>query len=226
MASATVLRRISLQPTSLRDEIVSVLQRAILSGSYRPGERLVERQLAVELGVSAIPVREALMELEARGLVTRTPNRGCHVTVLSPADLEQIFKLRNYLEPKVVEWAGENVTPEQIDDLQRQLDLSRRAAEARDIPEFFYQDLIFHRMVWALSGNRYAARALEMALGPFFAYGLMRDNRSEEIDLVAEIAKHQGIVDAMRRGEPKAAAAMLAEICRGFEEHIRHGIRR
>jgi DNA-binding GntR family transcriptional regulator len=218
MAAATPSR---LLPLSLRGQIVNILQRAILSGAYQPGDRLIERQLAADLGVSPIPIREALQELESRGLVSRFPNRGCQVTRLTAADLEQIFKFRSYMEPMVVQWAGENMTEAGIHQLQRQLDLVHQAAGAGDLPEFFYQDLVFHRILWDLSGNRYAARALEMALGPFFAYGLMSGNHPERINLVAEAARHQEMLDALRRGEPEAAAETLLRICEGFERHIR-----
>src|SRR5882757_6649847 len=92
----------SIQPKSLGEEIVEVLQREIIGGDFRPGQRLVERELIKRFGVSSIPVREALQELENRGLVVRRHNCGCSVIQLTPREAARICELRRVLEPKVV----------------------------------------------------------------------------------------------------------------------------
>ena len=83
---------------TLRDEIIEALQQAIILGERQPGEPLVERELAEQFGVSSIPVREALQELENRGLATKRPNYSCCVIELAPEELNQMFELRALLE--------------------------------------------------------------------------------------------------------------------------------
>jgi len=212
---------VPINPRSLKDEIVEVMQRSIILGLYKPGERLVERELAAKFGVSAIPVREALQELESRGLVVKRPNCSCSVVELSEDELSQIFALRNLLEPQVVQWAGERMQPADADKLQAQLDRLWRAAEENDVPQFFYQDLLFHRMLWDVSGNRYAASALERAVSSLFACGLMRKETSTSPDLRTEVKKHQLLFQALSRSQGKKAGEILLHIAQGFEKKLK-----
>src|SRR5215831_13914749 len=94
----------TVQARSLRDQIVEVLQDAIISGEFTSGQRLVEREFVKRFNVSSIPVREALQSLELRGVVSRQPNRGCAVVSLSTAQLLMLCDLRLLLEPSMVEW--------------------------------------------------------------------------------------------------------------------------
>jgi DNA-binding GntR family transcriptional regulator len=206
---------------NLRDDIVESLQRSIILGLYKPGEPLVERELAEKFGVSSIPVREALQELESRGLVARRPNRSSCVIELSRAELDQMFELRNLVEPQVIEWAGERMTAEQAQTLQPLVEDLRRAAEQNDFAQFFYRDLQLHRRIWELSGNRYATQTLERAVGPLFAYGLMRDHNAGQIDLKREVEKHEQMVKALCNGRVEEAAGTLGRIARGFEKNVR-----
>jgi DNA-binding GntR family transcriptional regulator len=210
----------SISRKSLKGEIVEVLQKAIISGHYKPGDWLVERQLAAEFAVSTIPVREALQELESRGLVKRRPNAGCFVIELSPEEIRQISKLREVLEPKLIEWAAERITKEDGEKLQAQLDLLAKAAKAGDLPHFFYEDSRFHSMVWQISGNQYAVRALESAIGPLFAMGLMKGAHPNLPNLVKEVKKHQDFLNALRAGKVADALRIMAEIARGFDAHL------
>src|SRR5215831_16830967 len=150
-----------IRPKSLAEEIVNVLQRQIIAGEFSPGQRLVERDLIQRFGVSSIPVREALRELESRGLVMRRLNCGCSVVELTPKEAIRMCELRRALEPKVVEWAAMRTTPAAAAALHKQLDRLKLTAQNQDYPGFFQEDLKFHRMIWELGDNPYAVRALE-----------------------------------------------------------------
>lgn len=206
---------------SLRDEIVEALQRAIILGEYKPGEPLIERELSEEFGVSSIPVREALQELESRGLVTKRPSRSCCVIELSPEELNQMFELRLLLEPQVIAWAGKRMSAEEAASLQPLVEALKQPAKQNDYARFFYQDLRLHRRIWELSRNRIAAAVLERAVLPLFAFGLMRDHKAGEINLRREVEKHQQMVTALCHRQPGRAAETLEQIAAGFESHIR-----
>jgi DNA-binding GntR family transcriptional regulator len=210
----------SLTRSGLSEQIVESLQRAILGGVFKPGDPLVERQLAQEFQVSSIPIREALQELASRGLVTKHRNRGCRVTQLSEDDIRQLVQLRAYLEPKLLEWAARNLTAEMVAKLKKQLDLLTQAAEANSLPDFFVYDLGFHRMLWHFSGNRYAAAALEATLVPLFAAGQMTYEYDRMLDLKKEAAKHHHILDCIVGGDVAQACEMLLGIAQGFERHL------
>ena len=202
---------------SLKERVVTALQQAIITGVYKPGQRLVERELGERFGVSSIPVREALQELENRGLVTKRLNHGCTVINLTHEEVERICALRRVLEPKVTEWAAERITPGEVRELEQQLGRVSQAADAGDISAFFLEDLVFHRRIWEIAGNVYAARSLESVLGSLFASGLIRARGTDGPDLQWEVKKHERLLEALRRHDGRQAARALLEIAQGFE---------
>src|SRR5215471_15935810 len=107
-----------IQPVSKRDQVVASFKEAILSGVIQPGESIVESKVAQQLGAGIPLIREALTELEHQGYVQKVPYKGTTITKLERSDVEQIFRLRTELESLAVEWAKENVTPEDIEYLR------------------------------------------------------------------------------------------------------------
>jgi len=219
---------------SLRDEIVVAMQKAIVSGAYRPGQRLVERELGARFGVSSIPVREALQVLETQGLVARRPNYGCSVIQLEDEELARISELRMVLEPKVLEWASERLDDAARDRLAAQMEHLAAAAESGDPGEFLYQDFCFHRLLWEIAGNKYAARTLETVLGSLLACGLRRVGDLKDLDLTSLANEHRRMLEALWAHDGKAAAAILLQIAeayrlpmddRGFDSQARAAVR-
>ena len=97
--------------------LLGKLQRDILTGKYRPGQKLTEQNLCKEYGVSRTPIREALRQLETDGLVENILNRGCFVIGFSEQDYEDLFDLRKAYEIQAVKWAIERATEEEIERL-------------------------------------------------------------------------------------------------------------
>jgi DNA-binding GntR family transcriptional regulator len=205
------------EPRTLRDQIVEVMQDAILSGQYAPGQRLVEKEFVVRFGVSSIPVREALQELENRGLVARRPNRGCSVVELSLAERKKAFAVRRLLEPDVVAWAAANVTAAHAGTLTAQLAKLKAAADRNDIADFFRQDMILHRLIWDVADNPYATKALDAVLGALFATGLMSSKASKKLGWKKEVEKHARLVEAVVTRKPARAKQTLLEIADKWE---------
>jgi DNA-binding GntR family transcriptional regulator len=208
------------QRKSLGEEIVEVLQRDIIGGGFRPGERLLERELIKRFGVSSIPIREALQELENRGLVVRRRNCGCSVIQLSPKEAARICELRRLVEPKVMEWAAERITPAAGEQLWEQLERIQLAAEAQDLAAYFQEDLKLHRMIWELADNVYATRMLETAIGPLFASGIIGSREFKTIDIPATVENHRRLLSAICDGDRQRAALSLLEVAAEFETHL------
>src|SRR5882762_11863814 len=99
-------------PSTLRAHVVKVLSGGILSGKYRPGDRLNESQIARELNISRIPVREALSQLQEQGLVQNRERRGMFVTNIGHEEVQQISSLRFILETEALRLAQKHMTPE------------------------------------------------------------------------------------------------------------------
>src|SRR5437016_9050635 len=109
-------------PTTLRAHVVKILSAGILSGRYKPGDRLNESQIARELNISRIPVREALSQLQEQGLVQNRERRGMFVTNIGPEEVLQISSLRIVLETEALRLAQKNMTPAILSALESQLD--------------------------------------------------------------------------------------------------------
>src|SRR3954463_16618894 len=105
-------------PTTLRAHVVKILSAGILSGKYRPGDRLNESQIARELNISRIPVREALSQLQEQGLVQNRERRGMFVTNIGPEEVLQISSLRLILETEALRLARARMTPEILAELE------------------------------------------------------------------------------------------------------------
>ena len=189
-----------IKPVTLRHRIVEIIRQAITSGELGPGDRVVELQLAKQLGVGNTAVREALFELERAGLVTRIPNKGSFITKMTLEDAQQIFRIRKELEGLAVELALEHMSPTDLDTLQGFVDGMRTAAEASDFERFYQNDLEFHRALWRLSQNRYLASTLETLVVPLFAFFLIRTRLDYTVDLLGSAQRHHQLLDTIRNG--------------------------
>jgi DNA-binding GntR family transcriptional regulator len=191
-----------LKPVTLRHRIVEVIRQAITSGSLAPGDRIVELQLAKQLGVGNTAVREALFELERAGLVTRIPNKGSFITKMTFEDAQQIFQVRKELESLAVELASPHLSAKDFDLLQGFVDAMKTAAEASDIERFYHNDLEFHRALWQFSQNRYLASTLETLVVPLFAFFLIRTRLDYTVDLLGSAQRHHQLLASIKNGNP------------------------
>ncbi len=137
----------------MRDHIRDTLLKRILEGAYPSGERLIELNLAHEFQVSQTPIREALRELEAMGMVTSERYCGTHVRSINTEEIAESYALRAILEERAAQLA----TPcpdELLADLRQTIDNMRTSATARDIASYTQQAAHFHRRIVEQSGNR------------------------------------------------------------------------
>ena len=139
---------------------------------------------------------------------------------LTPEEARRIEEFRRVLEPKVVEWAAHRITPVQVRQLEYHLKRMAQAAARRDVPTFFHEDLQFHKCIWDISQNTYAAKALQTAIGSLFAAGLMGVRVQSGINLQDEVRKHLRLLRALEAGDAKLASRTLSEIARGFEGNV------
>ena len=112
------------QDYSLGGRVFQKIREDILRGKYKEHEELRENTIGKELGVSRTPVREALRQLELEGLVTIVPNKGAYVTGISQKDVMDIYTIRSLLEGLCARWATENMTDEQLEELEETILLS------------------------------------------------------------------------------------------------------
>ena len=212
--------------STLRQRIAERLRKAIVEGSLRPGERVVERRLASELGCSLTAVREALVQLEAEGFITKTPNSTTHVTMLSPAEVGKSLALRRVLERFALEEATRLVSSEQIQALERCYQEVIEAADRGDREQFIRKDLAFHEAIWESANNEFLAAALRRLVRPQFAFSALRIHDGAEGNL-AEIARHHlPMIEAIRSGNPNACQQAVETVVDGYAAKWRTGVTR
>ena len=208
-----------IQPISKRDQVVRAVKEAILTGSIPPGASIVEARIAQQVGAGIPLVREALIQLENHGFVQRTPYKGTTVTKLEPADIKQIFRLRVELEGLAIEWARENVTAADIEELRGVIKRMKQAAADLDMDKFYESDLDFHRKIWLMSGNSYLVDALERVTVPLFAFFVMKTRREPESYTESAIM-HEKIVDAMSQMHATELSDVMKSSLSGWKDDM------
>ncbi len=204
----------------LSEQVKGRLLQAILDGRYPPGARIVETRVAKEFGTSQAPVREALRDLEALGVVETAPFKGARVRQPTTEELLEAFEVRAILEGHGAVLAMENVTEEELARLSELIELMREAAIAGDPFREATADTEFHRLIMRRSGNATLERVWS-TLEPFLRTYITIV--SPGVDRRAVADRHIPIIEALRRQNPvlieeafrvhfEAAAAALAEV--------------
>ena len=137
----------------LRELVFESLREAIISGKLGPGERLMEIQMAEEMGVSRTPVREAIRKLELEGLVVMIPRKGAYVAGLSLKDIADVFEIRGALEGLAAELAAERITEEELEELERHLIKYSEETETGNLSKVVETDTDFHSLIYKASRN-------------------------------------------------------------------------
>ena len=137
----------------LRDIVFETLRKAILDGDLKPGERVMEVQLAEELGVSRTPVREAIRKLELEGLLVMVPRKGAYVADVSIKDVLSVLEIRASLEGLGASLAAERITQEEVDRLKLSAKDFEAMHEANDRDGMVEKDTEFHSILLSASRN-------------------------------------------------------------------------
>jgi len=159
--------------SSLREQLAVLLREAIFTGKLKPGERIVESQLARDMQVGQPSIREALQDLEHEGLITRISKRGCRVTDLSIEDITKIYDVRTELEVLAVARIPSSELPGLCKSLENALAQMEYAEKRRDVSSYSKADFEFHRAIWKASGNELLVKALNVVTMPLWAFSMI-----------------------------------------------------
>ncbi len=193
--------------TCMRDHIRNAIVSRILDGSTPPGTRLKEMTLAREFNVSQAPVREALRELEAIGMLEAERYRGTRVRNIDLAELREAYELRIALEESAARLAVPCAKAD-LDKLEGDLKLMRRANREHDTDAFMDSAVNFHRHIVQMSGNRLYLRAWEQ-----MAWDIRARIAVQRIGLIGIfVDERRQIVAALRGGDGEAAGRLLRQI--------------
>jgi DNA-binding GntR family transcriptional regulator len=187
----------------LGDEI----EERIATGHYRPGMRLDEQELADEFGVSRTPIREALIQLAAIGLVEMRPRRGAIVADIGPARLCEMFELMAELEAMCGRLAARRIDTSEQEALLAAHRACEAARNAQDPDAYYRLNEVFHHRIYAASHNGFLAEqatALHRRLRPYRRLQLRVRDRMN-----TSYSEHQAVVDAILAGNAELAAERL-----------------
>lgn len=193
----------------LRELVLEAIREAIINGTLKPRERLMEIQLAEELGVSRTPIREALRKLEIEGFIVMVPRKGAYVADLSFKDIADVFEIRSALEGLAAGLAAERITDEELEEMERLLIEKAEAIAANDIEKLVVVDTKFHDAIYKASRNESLTNIinnLREQIQRFRATTLAYPGRMKE-----SLDEHRGIVEALQSRDVQLSRKLAGE---------------
>jgi GntR family transcriptional regulator, rspAB operon transcriptional repressor len=194
-------------PAALPDRLYVVLKHRILTCAIPPGERVVEKEICKEMGVSRTPLREAINRLALEGLVVLTPYRGYVVAPVTVGSFQELCEVRRILEPRAAALAAERATPEQLAALQAEAELHYTPGDRATYETYLRANSRFHRTLVRCTGNTLlegmVMSALDRHQRPLYL-GL-----DVGIDAAAATAEHLALVDAVAARDPQRATRVM-----------------
>ena len=188
----------------LREMVAGQLRSMILGGELKPGQRLVEGQLAQMLGVSRNPVREAMRSLEATGLIEVVPRRGAHVSAIDKCEVHHIQQIRILVEGYAVEQAAMRQDPDSIERIRQCMEEGRRATERGDAVSAALCHREFHIAVEKAAGIPFLQQVLDpLRQQTELVFSVVTDSRG---DITWE--EHEDIYSAIASGDAQQAREM------------------
>ena len=187
----------------LRDVVFNTLRRAILRGELKPGERLMEIQLANKLGVSRTPIREAIRKLELEGLVLMIPRKGAEVAEITEKNLRDVLEVRGALEELAVQLACERMDKEKLKELHAAADHFREILDSDDITAIGEADEAFHDVIFAATDNTRLVQLLNNLREQMYRYRIEYLKKKECHPQLLE--EHAAIMKAIEEHDKEKA---------------------
>jgi len=191
----------------LREIVYEELKRQIMIGEIAPGTRMMEVELADEMGVSRTPIREAIRKLEKEGLVSIEPRRGAYASEISIKEMLDVLQVRQFLEGMAAYLAAEKTSDQEKEELKVVTANYKEAVISEDIAEIVKADEAFHKMVVGCSGNETLKSVLSQVqdLSLRFRYIFYDDfSRFEHVP-----TEHRDIVEAILSGDSEGAKVAM-----------------
>lgn len=208
----------------LREIVFEVLRESILSGKFAANERLMETQLAEEMGVSRTPVREAIRKLELEGLVVMVPRRGAYVASMSVRDISETFEIRSALEGLAAKLAVERISPEELDAMELTVLRMSKYIDGKELDTLIDIDEEFHDTLVRASRNQRLAQmisTLREQIKRFRRASLSSEQRRKLI-----LGEHRQILEAISERNGELAQQLVLEHISNSEDRLLEVLRR
>lgn len=208
----------------LRELVLDAIREAIINGSLKPRERLMEIQLAEELGVSRTPIREALRKLELEGFIVMLPRKGAYVADVSFKDIADVFEIRAALESLAAGLAAERITDEELEEMERHLVEKADAIARHDMPQLIEVDTRFHELVYRASRNDRLSiiiNNLREQIQRYRSTSLAYPGRMKQ-----SLEEHRAIVEAIQSRDSQLARQLALEHIENAESSMIEAIKK
>lgn len=193
----------------LRDVVFNTLRRAILRGELKPGERLMEIQLANKLGVSRTPIREAIRKLELEGLVLMIPRKGAEVAEITEKNLRDVLEVRCALEELAVQLACDRIEKEEVSELHAAADHFRDVLDSDDITLIAQADEAFHDVIFTATDNGRLIQLLNNLREQMYRYRIEYLKKKECYPQL--LSEHKAIIEAIESHDKEKATAITGQ---------------
>ena len=194
---------------TVADATTDQLRRLIISGELADGTPLRQEALAEELGVSRIPVREALSRLEGEGLAANFPHRGYVVTALSRDEIAELFDLRALIEPNLIALAIPNMTPDDLEQAKTVLSSYNADIDSADVPSWGEHNTRFHMALYAPAQRRKTLEIVRSLLVNTDRYTRLVLTLGTGVEQAKE--DHGGLLEFCRKKSINQAAALTLD---------------
>ena len=191
----------------LRDVVFNTLRQAILRGELKPGERLMEIQLANKLGVSRTPIREAIRKLELEGLVLMIPRKGAEVAEITEKSQKDVLEIRRALEDLAVRLACEKITKEELKELKKAGDEFKKVLKSQDITEVAEADVRFHDVIYMATDNPKLIQLLNNFREQMYRFRVEYLKKAEVRPQL--LAEHDEIIKYITEGNKEEASRVV-----------------
>lgn len=202
----------------LREVVFESIRGAILSGALKPGERLMEVQMAERLGVSRTPIREAIRKLELEGLVVMIPRKGAYVADLSIKDITDVLEIRAALEGLAAALASLRITDEEIEELEVLAMQFHKALENDDVETMIQRDIEFHEKIFKASRNERLVQISNNLREQVQRYRIMYLTNANKVGLLA--GEHFEIAEAITKRDIDLAEKLAQRHVEDTENYI------
>lgn len=202
----------------LRELVFEALREAIINARLKPGERLMEIQLADELGVSRTPVREAIRKLELEGFVVMIPRKGAYVADISLKEIADVFEIRSALEGLAAELAAERATEDEIEQMERFLVELADMIERKALDGIVETDTRFHEALYASSRNERLSQILNLLREQIQRFRTRTMTHPARMRVALE--EHRGMVEALAARDGELARRLAQEHIQSAENSL------
>jgi DNA-binding GntR family transcriptional regulator len=194
------------RPT-LMNQALNHVREAIIKGRLKPGDRLVESQLAEQMRISRFPVREALRYLEKEGLVENTPFKGTYVSKFTEKDMEEVFSLRGAIEGLALQILANRIDKKKLDVLEAIIKDMETSAHDGDADKVVANDLRFHRTICEMTGHRKLFFFWETLEHHIYMFLTIEKKVYDPPEYY--VASHYPILEALKKNDSELAIARL-----------------